>query len=189
MHVEHNHRVDTLSDLAIEVRAHQIDKGVEVFSLFLELVLHSVLVSLLAFTEHVFDTECPPDLRTNQGDHTDLFHDPLNAVHFSVEKYRFLAENVQSLFHLFVNSSHPVFNVAFWFYGVFELVNFAFIGGHVGYGLVSGSESKLFTVIVELEQVGLDCLGVAGTQDLKEIVIWNEVEARQHLTFVFEVSR
>jgi hypothetical protein len=137
-----------------------------------------MLVSILTLTEDVLNTECPPDLRADKGNHANLFHNPLQSVHLSVEKYGLFAENVQSLLHLFIDSGHPVLNVALWFDRVFELVDFAFVGSHVSDCFVARAESKLFAVVIKFQQVRLDSLGVTGTQDLQKIVIWDEVKTR-----------
>ena len=136
-----------------------------------------MLVTTLYLSENVLDSECPPDLRTDEGNHTELLSNPLNTVLFRVIVDTSLCNHCKGPLHLIINSAHPFFDLAFRFNWGFELILFTFIRSHVSNDLISLTECKLLTVVKQLEHMWLDGFNVRSTQNLKQIFIGNEVES------------
>jgi hypothetical protein len=113
--------------------------------------------------------------------------DPLKTFFLSVAIHFTLDDVVERTLHFVINAVHPIFNFAFGFARLFKGIGLTFIRSHVSDNLVALSKSQLFTVIEQFQQVLLDVLRVTRTQNLKQVIIRDEVEARENALLAVKI--
>lgn len=177
MHIKNNKSVDTLSEQVINIGSDESNQIIKIIRFLGKFLLHGVLITLGDLFKHIFDSEGPPNLGTNQGNHTELLLDPVNTIFLSIEENTSLGLNVQSSLHLIINLAHEILNLAFNFDWGLELVFLTFVRGHVSDNFITVGKSKLLTVIKQLQHVWLNSLNIGATKNLEQIFIGNEVES------------
>jgi hypothetical protein len=115
MNISNNQSIYFTSIQSVNVSSNEINKIIEIFSLFACLLLHSMFISFFDFPKHILNSPSPPDLSTNNSSHTEIFHDPLSPLSLSIMIDLFFSNLLQRRHHFLFHFCHPIFH---WFFSL-----------------------------------------------------------------------